>query len=118
MAYMVSGEPPCSTPSAEPHQGARVRAQNPATPGDSRTEDKSESPFDFKNDIDCTSIPLVRAVVKWLSFRTSPTLREIEREDAAAQATLDPVDAGLQQEAREFPRQLWLSIPLDSNPVT
>lgn len=68
--------------------------------------------------IDCTSIPLVRAVVKWLSFRTSPTLCEIEREDAAAHATLDPVDAGLQQEAREFPRQLWLSIPLDSSPVT
>jgi hypothetical protein len=64
MAYVVSHEPPCSTPSAEPHQSVRIRAQNPATPGDSTAEDKPESPFAFKNDIDCTSIPLVRAAVK------------------------------------------------------
>ena len=67
----------------------RVPAQNPATRGD-------------KNGFDCTSIPLVRGVVKWLASGASATVCEIVREDAAAPAALDPVDAGLEQEAREF----------------
>jgi hypothetical protein len=57
---------------------------------------------DFKNDIDCTSIPLVRAVVKWLSFGTSPTVCEMEREERLHMRRLTPLTLACSKKLGNF----------------